>query len=666
MAPVPEGPPFGPKSPVEQQRGIFAYAGYMIDLHGSLIRSGIALPGAADLISDLQEGNVPFVVMTNEDRLSTTQIVDTIEKAFAGLRLDERHIFTACDSVTSFFVQKLKGGWRGTLFVIGEDALVSSLRAAFRRYVGDEVVVLTGQESSDIKRVDYVIAGSIYAATQEGTSYLQNVQRACSYVNAGAKVLSSGSDVYEVDNAGTVLLGCPGPTVGVLKTITGCGSYALGKPNPRMFRQAWRQMRQHFRQQASNLKFSDVLFVGDSLQTDIRTGLEHEVDCALVLSGTTTKEELASSPLTPTYVFDTIADLRRAFMERGLRRVPALGPYPTSPTHSTIEGFFAAGCGTMRKSSSADSLDSNFCRNLGPYRSFIFDMDGVIQRFGEPIVGAETMLSELQERKVPFLLLTNEDRYTNDALLEKLHGMLGDVRLNKHDLFTCSNAVKLFFQQKFTQGWKGSVYAMGEEGLLSNLQEAFAPFASSGSRVHTYLDPSDVEPSDALVVDYVVVGSIYSHTEKATRYLQDLETACALVRAGAKVLCSCADDFEVTASGVVKLGSPGPTVRAIQSITGSSFYALGKPNPRMIRAAWGQMVEHNPLCDLHLSSTLFVGDSLATDMQTSLENDIDCALVLSGTTTRDALDRSPLTPTYVFDDIAALHRALVHGELSRD
>ena len=73
------------------------------------------------------------------------------------------------------------------------------------------------------------------------------------------------------------------------------------------------------------------------------------------------------------------------------------------------------------------------------------------------------------------------------------------------------------------------------------------------------------------------------------------------------------------------------------------------------------MVEHNPLRDLHLSSTLFVGDSLATDMQTSLENDIDCALVFSGTTTRDGLNRSPLTPTYV---TTFKHTRMVYSHLS--
>ena len=70
-------------------------------------------------------------------------------------------------------------------------------------------------------------------------------------------------------------------------------------------------------------------------------------------------------------------------------------------------------------------------------------MDGVIQRFGVPIPGATEMLLDLQERQVPFVILTNEDRYPNSSLLNKLNGMLPGVELHEGHIFTASNSMRL-------------------------------------------------------------------------------------------------------------------------------------------------------------------------------------------------------------------------------
>lgn len=89
---------------------------------------------------------------------------------------------------------------------------------------------------------------------------------------------------------------------------------------------------------------------------------------------------------------------------------------------------------------------------------------------------------------------------------------------------------------------------------------------------------------------------------------------------------------------------------------------------------------------------LFVGDSMGTDIRTSIENGIvnqylsystillysiiiqlfnylkqknkDCALVMSGTTTPEKLNRSALQPNYVFPSIKEVYVALAAGQMS--
>ena len=49
--------------------------------------------------------------------------------------------------------------------------------------------------------------------------------------------------------------------------------------------------------------------VGDRLATDMVMGLQAGMDTALVLTGVTTREELAKSDVRPTFVLDSVAEL---------------------------------------------------------------------------------------------------------------------------------------------------------------------------------------------------------------------------------------------------------------------------------------------------------------------------------------------------------------------
>jgi NagD protein len=53
----------------------------------------------------------------------------------------------------------------------------------------------------------------------------------------------------------------------------------------------------------------DALVIGDRMDTDIRCGLEAEIDTLLVLSGITAKNELDNFPYIPHYVLNGVIDL---------------------------------------------------------------------------------------------------------------------------------------------------------------------------------------------------------------------------------------------------------------------------------------------------------------------------------------------------------------------
>mmetsp|Transcript_24154 Transcript_24154/g.23885 ORF Transcript_24154/g.23885 Transcript_24154/m.23885 type:complete len:98 (-) Transcript_24154:427-720(-) len=94
----------------------------------------------------------------------------------------------------------------------------------------------------------------------------------------------------------------PMPAVEMISKVTHASSYNLGKPNPHMLRMARQRL---FSQcpQGRHPGLGPVLFVGDSLGTDIRTAIENGIDCALVMSGCTDEKQLKRSPLLPNFVF---------------------------------------------------------------------------------------------------------------------------------------------------------------------------------------------------------------------------------------------------------------------------------------------------------------------------------------------------------------------------
>ena len=57
----------------------------------------------------------------------------------------------------------------------------------------------------------------------------------------------------------------------------------------------------------------EALMVGDRLYTDVACGVNAGIDTAFVLSGEGTRADLAGSEVRPTWIFDDIAALHRAW-----------------------------------------------------------------------------------------------------------------------------------------------------------------------------------------------------------------------------------------------------------------------------------------------------------------------------------------------------------------
>lgn len=297
----------------------------------------------------------------------------------------------------------------------------------------------------------------------------------------------------------------------------------------------------------------------------------------------------------------------------------------------------------------AFSVSRRFTSSASQYSAWLLDVDGVLHRCGVAVDGAAEFVRSLQSKGTPFLLLTNEDRYTNEQLATRLNNILG-VSLMADDIYSSSNSAREFLLRLFRHGFDDSCYVVGEDGLFANVADAY----KGAVRGRMYKNQEVVAP-DAKIA-YVIIGCTH---EENTR---NSERAAEYVRKGARLIYTCPDMYDVYHDGRFALGMAMPLVELLCKICNVTAYNVGKPNSHMLRMALRRLLANT---DLQWKDVLFIGDSLGTDIRTSIENGVDCALVLTGTTTPQALSQSALQPNFVFPSIKELHTAVSDGSMKR-
>ena len=96
----------------------------------------------------------------------------------------------------------------------------------------------------------------------------------------------------------------------------------------------------------------------------------------------------------------------------------------------------------------------------------------------------------------------------------------------------------------------------------------------------------------------------------------------------------------------------GSLIAALETASGRKARIMGKPAPAMFRAALARL-------GTDAAQTLMIGDRLDTDILGAQQAGLPAALVLTGVTTRAALDAPGqlIQPDGVFDDLVALQTA---------
>jgi len=245
-------------------------------------------------------------------------------------------------------------------------------------------------------------------------------------------------------------------------------------------------------------------------------------------------------------------------------------------------------------------------------KAVLMDMDGVLIRGSQVIPGAMDFIERLKRDGVPFMVLTNNSRFTPRDLHARLMSIGLDIPEQK--IFTSALATARFLD---TQRPQSTAFVMGEAGLTTALHEI--------GYVMTEHNP-----------EYVVLGETLSYS-----YSQ-LTRASQLIMAGARFIATNPDPTGPTEQGLTP--ACGAVAALIEKATGFSPYFVGKPNPLMMRLALNHLGAHS-------ENAVMVGDRMDTDIVAGVASGLETILVLSGVTHRKEVSRFPYEPTHVCESV---------------
>lgn len=258
--------------------------------------------------------------------------------------------------------------------------------------------------------------------------------------------------------------------------------------------------------------------------------------------------------------------------------------------------------------------------NVGDLRNkkaFICDMDGVIYHGNKLLPDVPEFVNWLIDSGKKFLFLTNSSERSPRELAQKLERM--GLKVSPDNFYTSALATASFLA---TQCPGGSVYAIGEPGLVNALYDAG-------------FSMNDQNP------DYVVFGETRSFN------YEKIEHAVKLIQKGAKLIGTNSDLTAPGENGII------PACRAlispIELTTGKKAYYIGKPNPLIMRHALKKI-------DCSRRDTAIIGDRMDTDIISGVESELDTVLVLSGVTSRQDVDMFPYRPKYILNGVGDIIR----------
>jgi 4-nitrophenyl phosphatase len=273
----------------------------------------------------------------------------------------------------------------------------------------------------------------------------------------------------------------------------------------------------------------------------------------------------------------------------------------------------------------------------------LVDLDGVLYRGAEPVPGVAALLATRASRGDDVVYVTNNSMWYRAEYVDRIRGMGAPV--TPETIVSSPRATALYLRDH--EPGIEHVLTVGASGLDRELADAGFRVSGAGD-VAERIRGSGIEGTDggngweaAGRPDAIVVG-----LDPGIDYLR-LTVANDCIRAGARFVATNRDPVYPT-ERAVRPGA-GSIVAALEASSGVTAISIGKPEPYLLEEA-ARAVGREP------SDAVMIGDNLGTDIGAARAIGARSVLMLTGVTTREAVDAAApdARPTAVAADAAEL------------
>ncbi len=249
------------------------YAGFMLDMDGTIYMGKNVIPGAREFIQALNERGIPHVFLTNNSSKNRLQYYDKLVSM--GFDVKPEDVLTSNIATARFVVTERPGK---KVYMVASPEVIEEAKA-----MGVNIV----EDDPDI----------VYLTFDRTITY-EKINKAYKALLLGAELIATHpddvcptEDIFDIDI---------GPFIRMFEQMCNTKATVIGKPNRLMLEMAAGEM---------GVDPKEIVMVGDRLYTDIRMGKVTGIDTILVLSGETSIEDLKASDIEPTYVLESVADI---------------------------------------------------------------------------------------------------------------------------------------------------------------------------------------------------------------------------------------------------------------------------------------------------------------------------------------------------------------------
>ncbi|WP_331233057.1 HAD-IIA family hydrolase [Natronorarus salvus] len=252
--------------------------GAVIDVDGTVVRGTSVVPGAIEAVSRLREAGIDPLFVSNNPIETRAAYAERLRRL--GFDVASEDLLTAGSITASNLASEHP---EGTIYVIGESGL--------RTQLSEEGLTLTEEPSR---------AAVLVASIDREFSYDTLTESLVALSDEGTLFVGTDPDVTIPVGENRVVPGS-GAIVRAIAGVSGREpDRMMGKPSETTIEAV---------RAAIGVPLEDCLVIGDRLDTDLAMGERAGMQSVLVRTGVTDDRAIARSPVEPTHVIDSIAEI---------------------------------------------------------------------------------------------------------------------------------------------------------------------------------------------------------------------------------------------------------------------------------------------------------------------------------------------------------------------